>query len=245
MDNHLLKNDDFIIINNGFCPCCDSEVIFSSKNSWLRDYYTCSKCGSIPRERALMYCIEKFYPNWRDLSIHESSPANRGASIKLKRECKHYLATHFFPDRPLGEEEKGYLNINLESQDFENEMFDLVITQDVMEHVFYPGKAFSEIARTLNTGGSYIFTVPLVNKNKPSEIWASINNDGTIEFLKEPEYHGNPIDANGCPVTMHWGYDICDFIFKHSGLYTSMIIIDNLDLGIRGEYIEVLISRKL
>lgn len=245
MDNqNCLKDEEYIINNNGFCSCCDTEVTFSSKSVWFRDYYTCSKCRSIPRERALMYCIEKFYPNWRDLSIHESSPGNRGASIKLKRECKHYLATHFFPDRPLGEEEKGYLNINLESQNFENEMFDLVITQDVMEHIFNPEKAFSEIARTLKSDGAHIFTVPLVNKDKPTEIWASINNDGTVEFLKKPEYHGNPVDANGCPVTMHWGYDICDFIHKNSGLYTSMIIIDNLDLGIRAEYIEVLISRK-
>ena len=37
-----------------------------------------------------------------------------------------------------------------------------------MEHIFDPSKAFSEIARTLKTGGAHIFTVPLINKNKPT-----------------------------------------------------------------------------
>jgi hypothetical protein len=43
---------------------------------------------------------------------------------------------------------------------------------------------------------------------------------------------------------MHWGYDICDFIFKQSGLYTTINYIDDLSLGIRAEYIESLLSRK-
>ncbi|MEI2420916.1 hypothetical protein V6O07_11635, partial [Arthrospira platensis SPKY2] len=58
-----------IIKNHGYCYTCDQEVEFYSEKEWLRDRYKCSNCGSIPRERALMYCIEKFYPRWRQLSI--------------------------------------------------------------------------------------------------------------------------------------------------------------------------------
>jgi SAM-dependent methyltransferase len=235
---------DYVIKNEGFCYCCNSKVTFSSQSPWLRDHYKCSHCGSIPRERALMYVIEKFYPNWESSIIHESSPASRGASLKLKNKCNNYVATHFFADMPSGQTVQEYVNQNLEDQTFEDESFDLVITQDVMEHVFNPDKAFSEIARTLKRGGAHIFTVPLVNKSKPSAKWATINDDGTVNFLKAPEYHGNPIDKKGSPVSMHWGYDICEFIFRSSGLYTTIIFIDNLDLGIRAEYIEVLLSRK-
>jgi hypothetical protein len=78
----------YVINNQGHCVVCDSHVTFFSENDWLRDHYLCNNCSSIPRERALMYCIEKFYPNWRELNIHESSPANRGASLKLKNNCK-------------------------------------------------------------------------------------------------------------------------------------------------------------
>ncbi len=41
-----------------------------------------------------------------------------------------------------------HYNEDLENQTFQNESFDIVITQDVMEHIYDPGKAFAEVART-------------------------------------------------------------------------------------------------
>jgi hypothetical protein len=61
--------------------------------------------------------------------------------------------------------------------------------------------------------------------------------------LKEAEFHWNSIDENGSPVTMHWGYDIASYIMDVANMPTSIIIIDDLNAGIRAEYIEVLISR--
>ena len=230
--------------NKGYCYCCDQEVIFSSESEWLRPNYKCSNCKSIPRERALMYCIEKFFPDWRTFHIHESSPGWRPSSIKLQRECANYSPTQFYPEEPLGKAINGFINQNLEDQTFRDEILDLVITQDVMEHVFAPDKAFKEIARTLKKGGAHVFTVPLVNKGKPSERWAELDAEGNTSFFKQPQYHGNPINPKGSPVAMHWGYDITDFILKNSGLYTTIYYIDQLDFGIRAEFIEVLISRK-
>ena len=118
------------------------------------------------------------------------------------------------------------------------------MTQDVMEHIFDPARAFAEIARVLKPGGAHIFSVPLVNKEKPSEVWARRDDAGNIVHVREAEYHKNPISNDGSLVTMHWGYDISDFIFTHSGLYTTINYIDNLSLGIRAEYIEILVSSK-
>jgi SAM-dependent methyltransferase len=231
--------------HNGYCPCCEEEVVFMSKDSWFRDNLLCSNCHSIPRERALFVIIEKYYPNWRNLHIHESSPcSDRGVSFKLQNNAKNYEATYFYHDKPLGEFVGKYQNQNLESQTFCDESFDIVITQDVMEHIYEPKKAFSEIARTLKPGGAHIFTVPLINKHNKTEVWATKGSNGTPVFTKTPEWHGNPIDSNGSPVTMHWGFDIVDFIKDSSGLETKVEFIDNLDLGIQAEFIEVLVSKK-
>ncbi|MCI0716192.1 MAG: class I SAM-dependent methyltransferase [Chlorobi bacterium] len=191
-----------------------------------------------------MLTIEKYFPAWRDLVIHESSPGNRGTSAKLKKYCKKYIPTHYYNDKLLGEKVNGIRNENLEDQTFTDETFDLVITQDVMEHVYEPENAFKEIARTLKKGGAHIFTVPLVNKFKPTERWAIKGNDGEPYFLKTPEYHLNPIDPKGTPVTMHWGFDIVNFIRDNSGLETTIEYIDDLNYGIRAEFIEVLVSIK-
>ena len=240
----LLQQDSQVFENYGYCFCCASTVKFVAYGSWWRDQYLCTKCGSIPRERALMYCVDTFFPAWRNLTIHESSPSNRGASLRLGRECSKYIASQYYPNILTGETHNGYRCEDLESLSFAEDSVDLHVTQDVFEHLFNPAKAFREIARTLKPGGAHIFTVPIVNKNKPTEICARLKADGTIEHLQEPEYHGNPVSEEGSLVTRWWGYDICDFIHKSSGLFTKVVLLDGLDLGIRAEYIDVLITEK-
>ena len=192
-----------------------------------------------------MKVIEDTFPNWRDLKIHESSPANRGASVKLSSQCKNYIGTHFVPNIPPGQKTpQGFRNENLEKQTFDDGSFDLVVSQDVFEHLFDIESAFKEIARTLKKGGAHIFTTPLVNFKKPTEVWAKKTKEGEIIHLQKPEYHGNPIDPKGSLVTYHFGYDICDMIFNACGLDSEIIRLDDMKYGIRAEYIEVIITRK-
>lgn len=192
-----------------------------------------------------MAVIEKYYPNWKELRIHESSPINRGASLKLKTHAKNYLQSQYYPDKQCGTTIDGFRNENLENQTFADASFDLVITQDVMEHVYHPDRVFREIARTLAKGGAHIFTVPLINKYAKTEVWATLNPDGTPNFLYSPEYHGNPVNRHGSPVTMHWGGDIVDYIYAASGLETQIISMYDKHLGIIGEYSDVLVTRKI
>lgn len=231
--------------NDGYCLSCNKNTTFVAENEWLRDFYFCTRCGSIPRERAVMYCIEKFFPDWRKKIIHESSPVARGTSLRLKKEAPNYFATQYFPGIESGKIYKGFRNENLEDLSFEDQSIDLHITQDVFEHIFDYKEAWREIARTLKPGGAHIFTTPLVNRNFPSEVCARIKPDGLVEHLIEPpEYHGNPVSKEGSLVTVRWGYDISKIIYEACHLFTEMVFIDSLDLGIRAEFIEVLITRK-
>jgi SAM-dependent methyltransferase len=190
-----------------------------------------------------MTVIESFYPEWKELTIHESSPINRGASVKLKNGCKNYFQSQFWPDRKLGEKYDDFYNVDLEEKHFKKNSFDLVITQDVFEHLYNPDKACKQIHRTLKKGGAHICTIPMVNKNKPTETW-SIMKKGEIIWLNEPEYHGNPVDDNGAPVSYHYGYDLCFLVQKWSKLSCMMVSIDDLEHGIRADYNEVILMKK-
>jgi Methyltransferase domain len=240
----VLVPSGFYFRHSGYCPCCRRKTNFSADNPWLRDYFRCTTCGSIPRNRALIRVLEKYHPNWENALLHESSPSGGGASAALSRNCPGYVASQYFPTHEFGTIVGKFRNEDLEKQTFEDASFDVVITQDVLEHVYDPARVFSEISRTLKPGGSHVFSVPLVNKHLPTQIWAIRNSDGSPNFLHEPDYHGNPVDPRGSPVTMRWGYDIVDFIKGATGLDTSIEYIDNLDLGIRAEYIEILVTRK-
>lgn len=193
-----------------------------------------------------MQVIKMYYPNYRDLNIHESSPCHRGTSPKLKAECRNYSASQYLLGVTPGtvDQKQGWRCEDLENMTFADASFDLFVTQDVMEHIFNPEKAFREIARVLKPGGAHIFTVPLINKERPSECWASRSEDGTVNYHHDAEYHGNPVDESGSLVTMHWGYDLSEFIMREAKTPTTMVVIDDLEKGIRAEYIEVMVSRK-
>ncbi len=247
----LIVPSGFYLSTKGHCPICNNKVSFSTTKPWLRDSLACPKCYAIPRERALMLVLEKYYPNWRELKIHESSPCHRGVSKRLKDECKNYSSSQFFPGQKPGEIIQGFRNENLEHTTFEDGAFDLIITQDVMEHIYHPEMAFKEINRILKSvisegrQGAHIFTVPIVNKHHKTERWAKLGANGVPDFLHEPEYHGNPVDNSGSPVTMHWGYDIKDFIDSNGNFETSIEYIFDLDQGIWAEYNEVIVSKKI
>ena len=233
-----------IIANQGHCTICDRSATFIARDPWLRDHYKCTRCHSIPRERALMAVLREKYPDWRTKTIHESSPGNRGASKRIAMECPQYIPSHLFDGEPAGAMVGRYRCENLEQMTFADESIDLHVTQDVMEHVLRPDRAFAEIARTLKPGGAHIFTVPLVNEEQPSKMRIAVDPDGGISHLEPPAYHGNPIDARGSLVTIDWGFDIRQHIFDACDLDSEIINIDDLDRGIRARYIEVLVTTK-
>ena len=231
---------------DGWCPICENEAVFTAKYSWLRDHYLCSRCGSIPRERAIMHVIQTRYPNWRELRIHESSPGNRGTSVKLAKECKYYTASQYDPDMGFGNTypSRGYRSENLEKQTFPDETFDIVVSQDVLEHIFDAEAAFKDIHRTLKPGGAHIFTTPLVNKEKPTQRRAELRSDGTINHLYPPEYHDNPMTSEGSLVTFHWGFDIAEIIEKTTSGQAEIIQPTDAEMGIEAKYIEVIVQKK-
>lgn len=229
--------------SRGHCPTCDTDTRFIAHESWLRDHFLCMNCRSIPRERALMAVIESHFQDWRDLKIHESSPIDRGASLRL-RTAAGYVASQFFPDQPAGAMVGRYRCENLEALSFPDESIDLHVSQDVMEHVFRPDKVFREVARTLKPGGAHVFTVPLVNKHRSTRVRAAVSANGQVQHFAPAAYHGNPISEQGSLVTMDWGYDIGRHIFEACGLYTHRVFIDDLSRGIRAEHVDVLVTVK-
>ena len=231
---------------DGVCPICQRGVRFRAENEWLRDSFLCDGCGSIPRERAFFSVIEMLYPNWRDLHIHETSPAMRAASLKLKTECQSYSYSYNNAQMTPGSihQEEGYRCEDIEKLTFDDKTFDLFLSQDVFEHIFHPDRAIKEIERVLKPRGAYIMTVPIVMKATESQRRARIDTGGKVNYIREAQYHGNPLDEKGSLVTIDWGYDMLDYLSYHSSLRCNMIYIDDLSRGIRAQFIEVIVCRK-
>jgi SAM-dependent methyltransferase len=235
---------EFAYAGDGLCPICETTVSFTARHSWYRDHLLCSSCGSIPRERALALMLDRLLPRWRSMTIHESSPGNRGISPKLHQQCPGYIASQYFSDKQPGSRVGRFQNENLERQTFPDETFDLVVTLDVMEHVNEPELVFKEVNRTLKPGGYYIFTVPTYKNRVESERRSRYLPDGKIEHFAEPEYHGNPISDAGSLVTFHYGYDLAEMIHDWSGMNVEVTRFHDHEHGIIGEFTEVYVAKK-
>jgi SAM-dependent methyltransferase len=225
----------------GYCPICARMVLFVKRGSWLRDDYVCIRCWSIPRQRAMIRVLGMVFPQWHELRIHESSPSG-ASSRKLQRECRDYIPTHYYLDTPQGSYKDGIRCENLGRMTFADQSFDLVITQDVFEHVLDPAPAFAEIARTLRPGGAHVFTVPYY-PHKATLVRAVASPEG-VRHLEKPDYHSNPIDTAGSLVVTEWGRDLADFIYETSRMVTSIYLLHDKHMGLAGEFLEVFVSSR-
>lgn len=229
--------------NKGYCVICEKEVEFVEEDRWLREHYRCSSCYSLPRQRALIHALNSFVPDWKEKSIHESSPNPCAVSDYFKHKCKKYSCSQFFPDTEYGRNKDGIRCENLESMTFRDSTFDIFITQDVFEHIMNPEKALCEIARVLKPGGVHIFTMPWYPQNHKS-IQRAYMQSCEVVHLEEPIYHGNPVDSNGSLVTYDWGLDFAEFIYTHSGMTTLVYLENNRYLGLDAEFLHVFMSFK-
>lgn len=222
--------------NRGYCPICEQETIFVEFESWLRDYYKCINCMSIPRGRALVRTLHRFVPDWKEKVMHECSPKYIFIEYFGERCCK-YTYSRYLEDVPCGTVVNGVRCENLENLTFADECIDIFITQDVLEHVMNPTKALSEISRVLKVGGWHIFTVPIYESNEKTIQKATIDAKGDVLYLSEPEYHAEDL------VTYHHGIDIVGKI--PSNMQTTIMLERDRQFGIDGEFLHVFACKKV
>jgi SAM-dependent methyltransferase len=101
----------------------------------------------------------------------------------------------------------GIRHEDVTSLSFQNESLDLIVSNDVFEHIPNPNVALAECARTLKRGGQMLATMPFQWDKDVSETRAKISN-GLIECVLPAAYHGNPVSAAGSLVFTDFGWDL-------------------------------------
>ena len=123
---------------------------------------------------------------------------------------------------------------NAESLSFSDESFDLVVSNDVLEHVNNPAAALAETGRVLKSGGEFFFSVPFYANLPEGRCRAALSEDGIEHFLPE-EYHGNPMSSKGSLVFNDFGWDLLETM-RNSGFGQVQIrIYWSADYGYLGD----------
>lgn len=226
--------------NPGFCHCCRTDTTFVALRDWLRDFYICQVCGSIPRQRHLQYVLNTRFPGWETCDLHESSPSND----YIARYSQRYQSSQYLPGVRPGDTVDDVRCETIEALTFPDASLDLFVTQDVLEHVFHPAAAIREIHRVLRPGGAHIFTAPKHKGLIATVQRACLRPGGTIDYPLPAEYHGNPVGDGRALVTYDYGYDFELLLSEWSGASVEVVHTLDRSLGLDAEFNEVFVIRK-
>lgn len=162
------------------CSLCgfEGEFIRFHPDSSLRET-RCPQCGSARRTREVARVLLRLVnastkrplceqlSAFEDVHIFELQAA--GPLHILLKDLPHYHCSEFFPAIPPGQRnEEGILCQDATCLTFPDMTFDIVISQDIAEHIDDTWRAFSEINRVLTKDGTHVFTVP-INEGAPTK----------------------------------------------------------------------------
>lgn len=204
----------------GRCNVCGKLTIFFSLYRDIGDLergdFICMFCWSSSRKRHVAKVINELISDISNMSqIPEKVNINiyntdvDDSFYKTLNGYESYVCSDFIPNMELGTEiKKGCFNQDIENLKFPDESFDLVITEDVFEHVRNYEIGFKEILRVLKKGGYHIFTIPF-NFSKPTINMVDTSGEEDIHILP-PEYH---ISKSGKVLAYRtFGIDLFNFL---------------------------------
>ena len=93
--------------------------------------------------------------------------------------------------------------------------FDLIVSNDVLEHIPDPAAALRECFRVLRPGGAMLATFPFQPTVGPPLVRAKLVT-ARWSTSRLPQYHGNPVSADGSLVFNDFGWDLLDTM-RHAG----------------------------
>lgn len=103
---------------------------------------------------------------------------------------------------------RGVRNEDLTRLTFADEVFDIVLSFDCFEHMPDFPAGMREVARVIKPGGRMMWSVPFRADRETNLRRASVGADGRLVHHEAPEYHGDPINVEGCLCFTHFGWEM-------------------------------------
>jgi GT2 family glycosyltransferase len=231
---------------DGFCVPCNKTVSFlvdmqsggqRHEHGWTpnwRERLECPVCRMNNRQRLIASLLKQELSNAQDKQVYlmeQVTPIYNWASTT-------FINHRIFGSEYLGHKYaggtvvKGIRHEDVENLSFADGQLDLIISNDVFEHVPNPARAFAECARVLKTGGVMLATIPFHSENDISVVRARLSN-GQLEHILLPAFHGNPVSADGSLVFTDLGWDLLGTM-KEAGF--SEVAVDVYDAAEFGHF---------
>ena len=141
-----------------YCPFCNDKFWFNSAGIVERKNVQCPICFSLERHRFLYYIYKLFIPNNKQIKLLHMAPEKSISSVFLNMKNIDYYCIDLCPEKY--KHVPNCLKMNVLDLKFDDNSFDFVISNHVMEHIEEEEKFIKEITRVLKPNGKAIITAP-------------------------------------------------------------------------------------
>ena len=177
-DSVLHKYRDLLNRNGVFCPICKSSFReFGPAGLKERKNAKCHNCGSLERHRLIfLYLREKF--NFldnknRNLRLLHFAPKKMFYDLFSNKDSMIYTPCDLYPENYRFDGNSEVLKVDITNIPFEDESFDFILCNHVLEHVPDDNLAMQELFRVMTNNGNGIFQVPIdYTRTKTYEDWS-------------------------------------------------------------------------
>lgn len=226
----------------GFCHLCrrlvefaiDGGPDFGPGHPNLREGLVC-ECGAKNRDRLMMLAS-------RDLLAGARHVVFFGALSGWARWARETHGDRILFCEYLGEKADPGAIVPIDGLIVQNEDMtrmtlpdastDLVLHQDVLEHIPDYRAGLRETLRVLRPGGQTIFTAPFFHALDQTFVRAAFNEAGELIHYAAPELHGDPLVPEGILAFYNFGWTLVDDLRAEGFSDVRLRMLYRPDLGI-------------
>ncbi len=147
------------------CPICNHQYrLFGPFGPNKRENAMCHNCGSLERHRLLWKYLNDrlgFFKRNRKIKLLHFAPEKMFYEIFYKVENIDYVPCDLTPEIYNYEGEIKVEEVDITNIPFEENHFDFILCNHVLEHIPNDKLAMGELYRVMKKGGSGIFQVPI------------------------------------------------------------------------------------
>lgn len=215
---------------DGICDVCDAKSSFLLDWNYsdgtvpnFRERMVCQTCNLNNRQRFMGMLIKKIISCQPKIKIYLYEQVT--PFYQFMKALTHTVkgSEYLGWDMAPGQIVNDIRNENALQLSFSDGEFDVIISNDVFEHVPDIKLALQESVRTLQKDGILLVSIPFhINKIETVQR-AEITDSKKIINLLPEQYHGNPISEKGSLVFYDYGWNFLDFC-KDAGFEDAYVL---------------------
>lgn len=233
---------------SGRCGLCDRDAVFFSdpKADSTRETLSCSCCGASARQRATAMALFAALPRPRQSIVYATEHAS-SFYVWLRKRIGRLLGSEY----GIGLRRRLQMSTwlwrsriwelvrieDVTALSFRDAKLDAIVCQDVLEHVPDYRAALREFVRVLRPAGTLLLTVPFYHGVLKSKQIAFVDDNGHIDHVGEPEYHGDPV-GGGVLCYHHFAWDLLDAMREAGFAHVDACRVHDIERGLpQGQWI--------